>query len=184
MNGVRAALITVVLAAAFAAAGCGSSTQKAQQADCSAADLSTSVSEQSLPAAVATTRQRIVDAAVACDYAELEQIGTGHAGFSFSFGGEKSAAAFWKAEEARGSKPLATLVKILNVPVTRNETCAYAWPSAYTEHPKAADWDALVRAGVITRARATKAQQSDNVYYGHRTAINRSGDWQFFIAGD
>jgi len=24
----------------------------------------------------------------------------------------------------------------------------------------------------------------DNVYYGYRTAITRSGKWQFFIAGD
>ena len=37
---------------------------------------------------------------------------------------------------------------------------------------------------LVTRAEATKAQMRDNVYYGYRTAITRSGKWQFFIAGD
>jgi hypothetical protein len=40
------------------------------------------------------------------------------------------------------------------------------------------------RAALVTRAEATKAQMRDNVYYGYRTAITRSGKWQFFIAGD
>jgi hypothetical protein len=68
--------------------------------------------------------------------------------------------------------------------VIRTGAGAYAWPSAYTAHPKPSDWDALVRAGLVTRAEATKAQKRDNVYYGYRTAITRSGAWQFFIAGD
>jgi hypothetical protein len=178
---VRALLIVLFLAAASAAAAIAAPSH---QAACSAAHLSTTLPAQKLPAPVAATRKRIVAAAVACDFAKLERIGKEKGSFSFTYGGAKSAAAFWRAEEARGAKPLATLVKILGLPVTRNEVGAYAWPSAYTTHPKPADWNALVRAGLITRAQATKAQKSDNVYYGHRTAITRSGDWQFFVAGD
>jgi hypothetical protein len=40
------------------------------------------------------------------------------------------------------------------------------------------------RAPLVTRAEATKARMRENVYYGYRTAIMRSGKWQFFIAGD
>ena len=176
----RAILFVVVLAAAVAAAA-GAAPKSPQ---CSAARLSAVLPAQKLPAAVASTRRRIAAAAVACDFEKLERIGKEQGGFSFTFGSEKSAAALWRAEESHGAKPLATLLKILTLPVTRNEAGAYAWPSAYTTHPKAADWTALVRAGLITRAEATKAQNGDNVYYGYRTAITRSGDWQFFTAGD
>jgi hypothetical protein len=177
---VRASLIVGVLAAAFASAAVAAP----RSPTCSAARLSANLPAQKLPAAVAAVRQRIASAAVACDFEKLERIGKEKGGFAFTFGGAKSAAAHWRAQEAGGAKPLATLVKILGLPVTRNEVGAYAWPSAYTAHPKAADWNALVRAGVLTRAKATKAQQSDNVYYGYRTAITRTGDWQFFVAGD
>ena len=175
-----ALLLTLATVAAFTAAA----STPARQAACSATRLSTKLVAQKLPAAVASTRRRIAAAAVACDFEKLERIGREQGSFSFTFGGERSAAAYWRAQERRGERPLAILVKILSLPATRNEVGAFAWPSAYTTHPKPADWDALVRAGLVTRAQATKAQRTDNVYYGHRTAITRSGDWQFFIAGD
>ncbi len=176
----RTFLITVVLAAAIATAAVASP----QSPTCSAVRLSAVLPAQKLPAAVASTRRRIASAAVACDFEKLERIGKEQGGFSFTFGGERSAAAYWRAQERKGERPLAILVKILGLPVTRNEVGAFAWPSAYTTHPKPADWDALVRAGLVTRAQATEWQRSGNVYYGHRTAITRSGDWQFFISGD
>lgn len=177
----RLSLLTLVVGASFAIASVAAS---APTAGCSAASLSTRLPAQTLPTTVASARRRIVEAAVACDFAKLERIGKEQGGLSFSFGGEKSAAAYWRSQESKGRKPLALLVKILGLPVTRNETGSYAWPSAYTAHPKAADWDALVRSGVLTRAEASKSQRNGNVYYGYRTAITRSGDWQFFIAGD
>jgi hypothetical protein len=180
VTAVRAVLIAVVLAVAFAATAVAAPNSPM----CSASRLSAVLPAQKLPAAVSATRQRIAAAAVACDFEQLERIGKEKGSFHFTFGNEKSAAAFWRSGEQRGTKPMATLVKLLKLPVTRNEVGAYAWPSAYTAHPTAADWNALVRAGLVTRAQAAKAQKSDNVYYGYRTAITRSGDWQFFIAGD
>ena len=146
--------------------------------------MSESLQARGTPDRRSFVRGGIAAAAVACDFEKLERIGREQGSFSFTFGGERSAAAYWRAQERRGERPLAILVKILSLPATRNEVGAFAWPSAYTTHPKPADWDALVRAGLVTRAQATKAQRTDNVYYGHRTAITRSGDWQFFIAGD
>jgi hypothetical protein len=176
--------LLLVLALAVPAALTTVATAGTSHTTCSAGHLSRALPKQNVPAAVAATRQRIVAAAIACDYAKLERIGRERGSFSFSFGGGSSATAYWRAEEKRGGKPLATLVRILRLPVTRNETRAYAWPSAYTDHPTRADWDALVRAGVLTRAQATAQRTHGNVYYGYRAAIAKNGDWQFFVAGD
>jgi hypothetical protein len=156
----------------------------AHTAPCSAAHLSATLPAQKLPAKVASVRSRIARAAVACDYAALQRIAYEKDGFTFSFGAEGSAAAYWRAQERRGDKPLLKLVRILSLPVTRNEAGAYAWPSAYTTHPTAKDWNAVVRAGVLTRKQADQMRRAGNVYYGYRAAITKSGDWQFFVAGD
>jgi hypothetical protein len=153
-------------------------------ARCSAATLSARLPKQSLPAPVAAMRQRIVNAAVRCDYATLERIGNQGDRLAFSYGKAKSAAAYWRALDVRGGYPLATLVRILRLPVTRNEARYYAWPSAYTQHPTKHDWDLLVRAGVLPRKEADAERKHGNVYYGYRAAIRPNGDWQFFIAGD
>jgi hypothetical protein len=151
---------------------------------CSASGLSVKLPAQRLPAKVSAVRTRIAKAAVRCDYAALQRIAYERDSFTFSYGNERSAAAYWKQQERHGDRPLARLVKILRLPVTRNEAGAYAWPTAYTTHPKAKDWDALVRAGVYTRTEVNRMRKGGNVYYGYRTAITRSGDWQFFVAGD
>jgi hypothetical protein len=176
----RLALLALIAATAVAAAA----TASAHTAACSAAHLSASVPAQKLPAKVASVRARIAKAAVACNYSALERIAYEKDGFTFSYGGEKSASVYWKKLEARGERPLARLVKILGLPVTRNEAAAYAWPSAYTAHPKAKDWNALVRAGVYTRAQVDRMRKGGSVYLGYRTAITKTGDWQFFVAGD
>jgi hypothetical protein len=139
-----------------------------------------------LPDTVARVRARIAAAAVACDFAKLQRIALERGkGFTFSYGGESSAAAYWrKLETTHRDRPLARLVRILRLPVTRNETGSYAWPSAYTDKPTAADWNALVRGGVYTRAQVERMRKGGNVYLGYRTAITRTGDWQFFVAGD
>jgi hypothetical protein len=178
----------LALAAALVSVGCASaaSTKSSSTPRCSAAGLSASLPKQKLPAEVARVRARIAAAAVACDYAALQRIALEKGkGFAFSYGSERSAAAYWRRLEAQHrDRPLARLVKILALPVTRNETGAYAWPSAYTEKPKASDWNALVRKGVYTRAEATRMRNGGNVYLGYRNAITRTGDWQFFVSGD
>jgi hypothetical protein len=175
-----------VFALAVALVSASAATAARSHTTCSAASLSANLPKQKLPAAVARVRARIAAAAVACDYAKLQKIALEKGnGFKFSFGAEKSAAAYWrKLESQHRDRPLARLVKILSIPVTRNETGAYAWPSAYTDKPTAANWNALVQKGVYTRAEVNRMRKGGNVYYGYRTAITRSGDWQFFVSGD
>jgi hypothetical protein len=174
----RIALLAFVVALAAAAAVPARSAPK-----CSATGMSTKLATQKLPKAVATMRQRIVNLAVACDYTGLQRLGNQGQQLAFSYGTGKSAAAYWKDLEQRGGYPMQTLVRILRLPVTRNEARWYAWPSAYTEHPKVRDWNLLVSSHVLTRKQAD-AERARGSYLGYRLAIRPDGDWQFFIAGD
>jgi hypothetical protein len=175
---VRALIVVAALAASAAFAATGSA-----KATCSASGLSATLPKQQLPAPVSAMRAKIARAAVRCDYAALERLGG--KSFSYSFGASGSAAAYWRRlERTTKERPLARLVKILSLPVTRNEARAYAWPSAYTTKPKAAAWNTLVRAGVYTRAEVDRMRRGGNVYYGYRVGITPKGDWQFFVAGD
>jgi len=154
---------------------------------CSTAGVRLTLPEQDLPPAVADVRERVFGAAVACDYDTLEQIALEKGeGFTFSYGGGDSAAAYWRNVEEAGTEqplPMRTLATILTMPFTRNESGSYAWPTAYSEAPTDEAWQALVDAGLYTQEQidSTKAAGS---YLGYRTAITADGDWQFFVAGD
>lgn len=155
---------------------------------CSTAGLRLTLPEQELPAEVADVRKRIFDAAVACDYDTLEQIALEKGeGFTFSYGAGDSAAAYWRGVEEAGTEqplPMRTLAAILTLPYTRNESGSYAWPTAYNEAPKDADWQALVDAGLYTQEQIDSMKTGGTGYLGFRTAITPDGDWQFFVAGD
>jgi hypothetical protein len=210
----RAGSLALVLAFTLALAGCGSDddgddaaapgpvtvtetvtetetvTQPPPEPEvaCSTAGVRLTLPPQQLPAEVAEVRQRVFDAAVACDYETLEEIALERGeGFTFSFGGGDSAAAFWREVEEAGTErplPMVALATILTLPYTRNEAGSYAWPTAYDESPAEADWQALADAGLYTEAELEQMQTQGTGYLGYRTAITPDGDWQFFVAGD
>ena len=159
-------------------------------AQCSTAGVVAKLPDQALPEAVAEVRQRIFDAALACDYETLEQIALEQGeGFTFSYGGDTSAAEFWREREAGdaeepGPGPMRALATILAMPFTRNEAGSYAWPTAYSENPTEAAWQALVDAGLYTQPEVDQMRAGGTGYLGYRTAITTDGDWQFFVAGD
>ena len=138
--------------------------------------------EADLPAAVAETRRRIFEAAIACDYDALQAVALdGEPGFTYSYGGETSAADFWRGAEERDGRPLAILVQILAMPHTRNEAGFYAWPAAYSEHPTVEAWNDLE--AVYSRDEIN-AWREFGSYLGYRVGITPAGEWQFFVAGD
>jgi hypothetical protein len=153
---------------------------------CSTAGLRLTLPEQDLPPAVADVRQRIFDAAIACDYETLERIALERGeGFTFSYGGGDSAAEHWRQLEESGTEePMRILAAILAMPYTHNEAGAYAWPTAYQESPSQADWHALVEAGLYTQKQVDSMKGGGTGYLGYRTAITAAGDWQFYVAGD
>jgi hypothetical protein len=160
------------------------------EVECSTSGLRLTLPEQDLPPAVADVRERIFAAAVACDYATLEEIALEQGeGFTFSFGAGGSPADDWREREEAGDaepgpKPMLALATILSLPYTRNESGSYAWPSAYDESPSEEDWQAIVDAGVYTQEQVEQMQAGGTGYLGYRTAITPDGDWQFFVAGD
>ena len=158
---------------------------------CSTAGLRLNLPEQDLPEVVADVRQRVFDAAVACDYETLEQIALEEGeGFTFSYGAgpDDSAAEHWREVEETGTEqplPMRALATVLTLPSTRNETGSYAWPTAYDESPTEEAWQALVEAGLYTQADVDQMRGPTSTgYLGYRTAITAEGDWQFFVAGD
>jgi len=158
------------------------------EAECSTAAVRLTLPEQELPPAVADVRKRVFDAAVACDYDTLEQIAVEKGeGFTFSYGGERGAADYWRGVEEGSEeepKPMRALATILTMPYTRNESGSYAWPTAYSENPTDEAWQALVDAGLATQEQVDQMKAQGTGYLGYRTAITADGDWQFFVAGD
>jgi hypothetical protein len=162
-------------------------TETQPEVTCSTAGLRLTLPEQQLPPQVADVRKRIFGAALACDYEELERIALEKGdGFTFSYGGGDSAAAYWRQLEESSSaepKPMRALATILTMPYTRNESGSYAWPTAYSENPTDEAWQALVDSGLYTQEQVDSMKAS-GMYLGYRTAITADGDWQFFVAGD
>jgi hypothetical protein len=155
---------------------------------CSTAALRLTLPAQDLPAEVAEVRQRVFDAAVACDYDTLEEIALEKGeGFTFSYGPGTDASAFWQDVEAAATEsplPMRALATILTMPYTRNESGSYAWPTAYSENPTDAAWQALVDSGLYPEETLEQMRTHGIGYLGYRTAITPDGDWQFFVAGD
>jgi hypothetical protein len=199
----RPLLVLVVLA--LLVAGCGGSNEEATTVtvttsqtvtetvpattapgggsggECSASGLSADLAADSaLPAAVAETRQKVAEAAVACDYDRLQAIALEQDGFTYSYGGETSAADFWAGEEERGEQPMKVLVESLRQPGHEYQG-NWVWPRAYADTPSDADWQAL--SGIYSQDEITSWRETGQ-FLGYRVGITPSGDWQFFVAGD
>jgi hypothetical protein len=161
---------------------------QAPEPSCSTAGLRLTLPAQDLPAEVADVRQRVFDAAVACDYDTLEQIALEKGeGFTFSYGSGTDASAHWQEVEqaaAESPLPMRALATILTTPYTRNESGSYAWPTAYSENPTDAAWQELVDSGLYPEDDVEQMRTQGVGYLGYRTAITPDGDWQFFVAGD
>ena len=196
----------VVMVLALLVAGCGGSSEEATTVtvttsqtvtetvpatttapgggsggECSASGLSADLAADSaLPAAVAETRQKVAEAAVACDYDRLQAIALEQDGFTYSYGGETSAADFWAGEEERGEQPMKVLVESLRQSGHEYQG-NWVWPRAYADAPSDADWQAL--SGIYSQDEITSWRETGQ-FLGYRVGITPSGDWQFFVAGD
>jgi hypothetical protein len=153
---------------------------------CSATDHGLTLPKQDLPPAVAEVRERIFAAVSECDFDGLEKIAREKGGAFTYTSGEPGAspAAYWRNVELNASdSPMYVLALILTLPVARAEGGEYAWPSAHSENPTEADWQALVDAVLYTPTELERMREGGG-YTGWRTAITADGDWQYFVTGD
>ncbi len=199
-----ARLLLVLALVAACAAGCGSADEEAStvtvtatetvtetvtttaeagaDGECSAAGLSAALpADGALPPPVAELRQRIADAAVECDYDALQALALeGATGFTYSYGGETSAADYWAGAEERGEDVMRILVESLRQ-AGHEYQGNWVWPTAYADAPTDADWAALE--GLYPQEQLDAMRQSGS-FLGYRVGITPAGDWLFFVAGD
>jgi hypothetical protein len=148
---------------------------------CSASGLSADLpADPALPAAVSDLRTQIAAAATACDYDRLQALALAQDGFTYSYGGETSAADYWAGAEERGEGVLKILVESLGQAGHLYQG-NWVWPTAYSDTPTAADWQAL--SGLYPADRITSWRETGQ-FLGYRVGITPAGDWQFFVAGD
>jgi hypothetical protein len=135
-----------------------------------------------LPAAVATTRERIVAAAVACDYEAMAKLGReGGAELKFTLGPGMDPAAFWRERELAGEPMLARIVKVFDRPAYRDGNM-YVWPSALREGATAEDWARLE--GLYPPDELAAMRQEALGYTGIRVGISENGAWQLALEGE
>lgn len=162
------------------------------EGECSTSGLRVNLeTQEGLPAEVASMRENIFAAALACDFDRLQELAlAGAPQFSYSFGESETAgqpARFWRDAEARGEAVLAELVRVLNLPGATVGTGAdqlYVWPFAY-----ALDWQDLTEEdrGQLAEhfgPEEIRGWEEIGGYLDYRAGIRPDGDWLFFVAGD
>ena len=137
-----------------------------------------------LPPAVASMRERIIAAAVACDYAALAKLADEKGqSVRFSFGPDEDPAAYWRSAEEHETTPepvMARLVQVLNLPFYEQDNLIL-WPTAFREGATDADFRALKD---LYPPGELKAMRKEKSYLGLRVGISLEGDWQLAVAGD
>lgn len=161
-----------------------------EDADCSAAGMDANLPPQDLPVPVAETRQRIAEAAVACDYQRLETLAATTSEFIYSFGGGDEPATHWQQREADGEDVLAELVTLLELePGTTDPGDVagemHVWPAVFAlDDPSRDDFGPVIDAGLYTEDDVERWLEMTGEYGGYRVGIDKAGHWRFFVAGD
>ncbi|WP_341870964.1 hypothetical protein, partial [Corallococcus llansteffanensis] len=137
-----------------------------------------------LPPAVASMRERIIAAAVACDYAALAKLADEKGqSVRFSFGPDEDPAVYWRSVEEHETTPqpvMALLVQVLNLPFYEQDNLIL-WPTAFREGATDADFRALKD---LYPPGELQAMRKEKTYLGLRVGISLEGDWQLAVAGD
>lgn len=137
-----------------------------------------------LPVAVADTRDAIVRAAKALDYAALADL-LDPSTFSYSFGDRDDPTGYWRQQEEDAHVPV--LGEIL--PTVLGESFGkdgdtYVWPRASATAPSRwTDADRESLRSFYTDEDISRFVSFDS-YTGWRTGIRDDGTWLYFVSGD
>jgi hypothetical protein len=137
-----------------------------------------------IPPEVAATREAILDATQARDYAALRAL-IPDEGFTFSYGGERDPIAYWRRLESRGHVPVFgdILPMVLNTEPALSRG-VYWWPAPAAEDPARWDEHDLDTLRQIHAEEDIRLFQEAGLYTGWRAGIDRDGTWVFFVSGD
>lgn len=149
---------------------------------CSAENLTAPPTPPALGEAAAATFRAIVDAAVACDFHELDRLAGDE--ITLSFGGHDDVAAFLAAGEYRwGGEPLRVLVQLLAMdPGFDEDFATWVWPPFWADRPATVDERAEIEA--IFGVPFDELLVEDLGYIDYRIGIDTDGEWLYFVAGD
>ncbi|MCW2962114.1 MAG: hypothetical protein JWM25_152 [Thermoleophilia bacterium] len=202
----RAALTCMLLLAALLVVGCGSDSGDAEPAttdetttrettaeteqgvECSATESPELLEDEpGLPAPVAETRRKILTAASACDFDELDELAGESGGqFAFTFGDDQGEGpgAYWREIDGE-DRVLARMTQLLTTPhaVSTEGGKTYVWPAVHAGNATDEQWQALTESEAYS-AKEVAAFRADDMYYGYRVGILPDGAWTYFIAGD
>jgi hypothetical protein len=137
-----------------------------------------------LPAAVAKTRDALLDAAESRDYEALRSL-VPATGFEYTFGSPVPGGpiAYWQnLERTTGQRPLDALAKVLRMPYTLSRGI-YVWPFAY-DVASVGDLTAHERELLAPLGPLESVFVEGTGYLGWRAGIRPDGTWVFFVAGD
>ncbi|MEX0825439.1 MAG: Gmad2 immunoglobulin-like domain-containing protein [Acidimicrobiia bacterium] len=168
----------------------GSTTIPTDEAECSGSLAGAVLAQQDgLPDAVAAKRAAIWNAAVECDWDQLQSL-LGPS-FAYSYGGQDDSVDapinFWQGLEEDGEDPIRFLAELLSQPfgiLENQDITYYVWPSVHTK-----PWEDVTDAERESlRPLFDEADFADfeafGAYYHYRIGILANGDWVYFIAGD
>lgn len=180
-------------------------TRPSAPEDCSAAGLPGQPAPQSeLPPEVASLRDRIAEAAVACDYDALGAL-IDPSEFSYSFGDDGDPIGNWQRGEADDQKPepMVSLRRVLDTPpgtwqmVSAGPSTLWVWPRLAQMDPQQTSAselesaiDEVVDAGLHPRDMVEQMVYEYGGYLGYRLQIEvpehdpTNPRWVVFIAGD
>jgi hypothetical protein len=137
-----------------------------------------------LPAPVAETYGRLLEAAETGDYEALEPL-IPSTGFEYTFGGpvEGGPIAYWEElERSTVERPLQNLEAVLKMPYVLSRGI-YVWPFAY-DVADVGDLSAHERELLGPLGPLDTLFVEGTGYLGWRAGIDPQGNWVFFVAGD
>jgi hypothetical protein len=153
-----------------------------------------SLPDQELPEVVAETRERIYLAAIACDWAALEELTVQADGIQYgdgAIGWVGNPVPFWRdsvdgSPTSRGKHDLWYVAGVLELPYGTMETqdaagqdvVYYYWPGVAREGPTA-DWDILL--GVYSPQQVEAFRQRGNYVDGLYVGIRADGTWAWAL---
>ncbi|KGN37575.1 hypothetical protein [Knoellia subterranea] len=154
-----------------------SQTSAPTKASCAAAGVA-APNTSGMSAAAAAKAKRIHAAAKACDAATLIALAKAD---QTGLAGEKPPNLVFTANAPQNYVALATLLTMQPTETFDGTIQPRVFSERYAEDD--AEWDKVIKAGVVTRAAANQMRLNDGGYTGYRVGLASDGTWTFFTTG-